>query len=157
MSERANATAKKIFRILAQAESKAHGLPIEQVHFHEVGAIDSIVDIIAVAVCLDLLEIDKVIIPKLTEGSGTIRCQHGILSIPVPATVNIVTRYKIPMELTQLKGEMVTPTGAAIAAAIGTDNRLPDKMLIEQVGLGAGKRDHERDGILRAMLIRETE
>ncbi len=157
MSERAGATAKKIFRILAQAESKAHGIPLEQVHFHEVGAIDSIVDIISAAVCLDLLDIDRVIIPKLTEGFGTVRCQHGILPIPVPATVNIVTRYGIPIEVTDVRGEMVTPTGAAIAAAICTDKKLPAKMLIEQVGLGAGKREHERPGILRAMLIRETD
>ncbi len=157
ISDRAKNTAKKIFRIVAQAEAKAHGLPEDQVHFHEVGAIDSIVDIIAVSVCLDLLDIDKAIIPKLCEGYGTVRCQHGILPIPVPATANIISAYNIPMELTNVKGELVTPTGAAIAAAIRTDEALPENVLIQRIGLGAGKRSYERLSILRAMLIYDAD
>lgn len=154
MTESARALAKKIFRIVAEAESKAHNLPIEEVHFHEVGAIDSIVDIISAAVCFDSLNITSVIVPKLSEGTGTVRCQHGVLPVPVPATLNIVTAYHMPLEIMDAKGEYVTPTGAAIAAALSTSHSLPASFTILKTGLGAGKRDYkERTNILRAILI----
>lgn len=154
MTESARALAKKIFRIVAEAESKAHNLPIEEVHFHEVGAIDSIVDIISAAVCFDSLNITNVIVPKLSEGTGTVRCQHGVLPVPVPATLNIVTAYHMPLEIMDAKGEYVTPTGAAIAAALSTSHSLPASFTILKTGLGAGKRDYkERTNILRAILI----
>nr|WP_302707786.1 nickel pincer cofactor biosynthesis protein LarC [uncultured Dialister sp.] len=154
MTESARALAKKIFRIVAEAESKAHNLPIEEVHFHEVGAIDSIVDIISAAVCFDSLNITNVIVPKLSEGTGTVRCQHGVLPVPVPATLNIVTAYHMPLEIMDAKGEYVTPTGAAIAAALATSHSLPAYFTILKTGLGAGKRDYkERTNILRAILI----
>lgn len=158
MTESARALAKKIFRIVAEAESKAHNLPIEEVHFHEVGAIDSIVDIIAAAVCFDSLGITDVIVPKLCEGTGTVRCQHGVLPVPVPATLNIVTAYHMPLEIMNAKGEYVTPTGAAIAAALATSHSLPSSFTVLKTGLGAGKRDYkERTNILRAVLIDSTE
>lgn len=154
MTESARALAKKIFRIVAEAESKAHNLPIEEVHFHEVGAIDSIVDIISAAVCFDSLNITNVIVPKLSEGTGTVRCQHGVLPVPVPATLNIVTAYHMPLEIMDAKGEYVTPTGAAIAAALATSHSLPASFTILKTGLGAGKRDYkERTNILRVILI----
>ncbi|MDO4617418.1 MAG: nickel pincer cofactor biosynthesis protein LarC [Lachnospiraceae bacterium] len=155
MSERAYEYAEKIFRILAEAEAKAHGVPVDQVHFHEVGAIDSIMDIAAAAICLDDLDVEKVYIPELTEGSGTVRCQHGILPVPVPAVTNIAAAHSLPIRKTGVKGELITPTGAAIAAAIRTEDALPEKFVIEAVGLGAGKREYETPGFLRAMLIRE--
>ena len=156
MPETARALAKKIFRILAEAEAKAHGVPVEEVHFHEVGAVDSIVDIIAAAVCVDNLGVDEVIIPALWEGEGTVRCQHGILPVPVPAVTNIVMEYGIPLGKIGEPGEYVTPTGAAIAAAIRTTDKLPDCYRIAGSGLGAGKRDYKRPGLLRALLL-ETE
>lgn len=156
MTESARALAKKIFRIVAEAESKAHHLPIEEVHFHEVGAIDSIVDIISAAVCFDSLGVTRVIVPKLSEGTGTVRCQHGVLPVPVPATLNIVNAYHMPLEIMDAKGEYVTPTGAAIAAALCTSHRLPASFTILKTGLGAGKRDYkERTNILRISLIEE--
>lgn len=153
MTENARSLALNIFEILAKAEAKAHATDIDHVHFHEVGAIDSIVDIIAVAVCIDNLEIDKVYVPKLCEGMGTVRCQHGILSIPVPATANIMEAYQLPIEIMHVQGEFVTPTGAAIVAALKTDTRLPGRFCIKKIGLGAGKRTYQRPSILRAMLI----
>lgn len=155
MTENARFLALKIFQILAKAEAKAHATDINQVHFHEVGAIDSIVDIIAVAVCIDNLGIKNVIVPKLCEGTGTVRCQHGILPIPVPATVNIMETYHLAVEIMDVQGEFVTPTGAAIVAALMTSDQLPKQFIIKKTGLGAGKRTYERPSILRAMLIEE--
>lgn len=158
MTETAKALARKIFRIIGEAEAKAHDLPLDEVHFHEVGALDSIVDVVAAAVTFDSLHIKEVIVPKLTEGTGTVRCRHGVMPVPVPATVNIVSAYKIPMELTGAKGEYVTPTGAAIAAAISTSHQLPPSFVIKKAGLGAGKRAYtDRSGILWAFLIRGEE
>ncbi len=157
MTEGARSITDSIFAILAQAESQAHGVPVDQVHFHEVGAIDSIVDIVATAVCLDNIKtrfgIEKIIIPKLTEGQGSVRCQHGILPVPVPAVSNIVASYNIPMEIIDVAGELVTPTGAAIVAAVTTDTQLPAQFTIEKIGMGAGKRDYGLAGFVRAMII----
>ena len=155
MTENARSLALKIFQILAKAEAKAHATDINQVHFHEVGAIDSIVDIIAVAVCIDNLGIKNVIVPKLCEGTGTVRCQHGILPIPVPATANIMESYHLAVEIMDVQGEFVTPTGAAIVAALRTSDHLPKQLIIKKTGLGVGKRTYERPSILRAMLIEE--
>ena len=153
MTREAKAIAKRIFGILAQAEAKAHGVPLEEVHFHEVGAVDSIVDIISVAVCLDNLGITECIVPVLYEGGGTIRCQHGILPVPVPAVANIASEHNLDLCITESKGEFVTPTGAAIVAAIRTAKELPEKFSLRKIGIGAGKREYDRPGILRAMLI----
>ncbi len=153
MTKNAGNLAERIFQILAEAEAKAHNVLIEQVHFHEVGAIDSIVDIVAAAVCLDNLEIHQVIVPKLCEGTGTVRCQHGILPVPVPAVANILKAHALKVEIMNVQGEFVTPTGAAIVAAIRTGDRLPKEFSIKEIGIGAGKRNYERPSILRAMLI----
>ncbi|MCM1136070.1 MAG: nickel pincer cofactor biosynthesis protein LarC [Clostridium sp.] len=155
ITDRAREMAVKIFRVLAKAEAKAHGTPEEQVHFHEVGAVDSIVDIVSAAVCLDDLNITEVIVPFLCEGKGTVRCQHGILPVPVPAVTNILEAHHIPVEITEVQGELVTPTGAAIVAAAATSFKLPKKFVIQKIGMGAGKRNYERPSLLRAMLIEE--
>lgn len=157
MADRARSYAKKIFTILAAAEAKAHNVPADHVHFHEVGAVDSIVDILSVAVCMDDLDVEEVIIPRLCEGSGTIRCQHGILPVPVPAVSNIVSAHHLKLHITPVQGELVTPTGAAIVAAFLTSEKLPEDFTVEKIGIGAGKRQYECPGILRAMLIREAE
>ena len=153
MTDGARALALKIFDILAHAESKAHNVPIEEVHFHEVGAVDSIVDIVSIAVCLDNLGIKECIVTHLTEGKGTVRCQHGILPVPVPAVLHVVSDNHIPIEITDIAGELVTPTGAATVAAICTSNELPKTFTVEKIGMGAGKRQYECAGILRAMII----
>lgn len=149
----ANALAKKVFGLLADAEAAAHGLPRDQVHFHEVGAVDSIVDIVAAAVCLDNLAPDDVVVCRVAEGRGTVRCQHGIIPVPVPATSYILRQAGIPTRQLSVEGELVTPTGAAVLAAVSTKAELPEEYLIEGVGMGAGKRDYPTSGILRAFWI----
>lgn len=156
MTENAKKMALRIFEILAEAESKAHHVPVDQVHFHEVGAVDSIVDIVSVAVCLDDLDVTEVIVPVLCEGRGTVRCQHGILPIPVPAVANIVSANHLYLKMTEVEGELVTPTGAAIVAAVKTKDKLPETFEIRRIGIGAGKRQYECSGILRAMIISES-
>ena len=156
MTENAKKIALRIFEILAEAESKAHNVPVDQVHFHEVGAVDSIVDIVSVAVCLDNLDVTEVIVPVLCEGRGTVRCQHGILPIPVPAVANIVSANHLHLKMTEVEGELVTPTGAAIVAAVKTKDKLPEIFEIQKIGIGAGKRQYECPGILRAMIISES-
>lgn len=155
MTENAKKIALRIFEILAEAESKAHNVPVDQVHFHEVGAVDSIIDIVSVAVCLDNLDITDVIVPVLCEGRGTVRCQHGILPIPVPAVANVVSANHLRLKMTEVEGELVTPTGAAIVAAVKTGHKLPESFEIQKIGIGAGKRQYECPGILRAMIISE--
>lgn len=149
--------ARRMFLIVAEAESKAHGLPVDQVHFHEVGAIDSIVDIISVAVCIDNLGIDEVVVSPLAEGHGHVHCQHGVLPVPVPATANIVSAHGLELRFTDNDGEMVTPTGAAIAAALRTADRLPDSCRLIRVGMGAGNKVFRQANVLRAMLLETAE
>lgn len=153
ITEWAKKTALAIFQVLAEAEAKAHGTSIDEVHFHEVGAVDSIVDIVAAAVCLDNLAVDEVIVPELYEGRGTVRCQHGIIPVPVPAVVHIAGDHGITLHMTDTEAELVTPTGAAIVAAVRTADRLPKRYKILRTGMGAGKRDYGRASILRGMLI----
>lgn len=157
LSERARGFARDAFRILARAEAKAHGLPIDQVHFHEVGAVDSIVDVLAAAFLIDDLDIERAIVPALTDGHGTIRCQHGVIPVPVPATLNICIAHSLPLASSSVEGELVTPTGAALVAALEPEFSLPERYAIRAVGLGAGKRSYERPSILRAMLIEELD
>lgn len=156
MTVRAKKMAMRVFDILAQAESKAHGVPVEEVHFHEVGAVDSIVDIAAIAICMDNLDISNVIVPVLYEGTGFIRCQHGQIPVPVPAVTHIAETHKLKLKITDIQGELVTPTGAAVVAAFRTSDRLPEDFTVLKTGIGAGKRQYRCPGILRAMLIRET-
>lgn len=153
MSDRAREIALRIFEIIARAEAKAHGVAIDRVHFHEVGAIDSIVDIVAFAVCFDDLGIEDVVVEGLCEGRGTVRCQHGVLPVPVPAVVNIVSEAGIPLSIMDVRGEFVTPTGAAMVAAVRTRAALPARFAVRRIGMGAGKRTYEIPGILRAMVI----
>lgn len=156
MTENARKLAHKIFEIIAQAESKAHSKPVEEVHFHEVGAVDSVVDVIALAVCFYSLHVEKVFVPFLCEGTGTVRCQHGILPVPVPAVANIMQEYYVPLKITGERGEFVTPTGAAFVAAVATEFSLPKNFVLKKIGMGAGKRDYGVPNIVRAMLV-ETE
>ena len=144
---------KKMFRTVAVAEGKVHGRPAEEVHFHEVGAVDSIVDIVSVAACLEELGVEKILVSELWEGQGHVHCQHGILPVPVPAVLQIAADCGLRLRQTEQQGEMVTPTGAAIAA-LG-EQRKPESFIVKKIGLGAGKKKFPGANVLRAMLIEE--
>ena len=154
LSDGAKRRALAIFTALAAAEAKAHGKTPETVMFHEVGAVDSIVDICSVAICLDDLGIEDIVVESLSEGHGTIRCAHGLMPIPVSAVVNLCQAGNIALTPAPVTGELVTPTGAAIVAALRTSEHLPARYRIEAVGYGAGKRPYEGcSGTLRCLLV----
>ena len=157
MSDRARSLAKKAFRFVAEAEAKAHGRSLDEVHFHEVGAIDSIVDIVSAAVLFDDLGETECVVTGLTEGSGTVMCAHGELPVPVPAVLNIAAATGVPLRVSDVKGECVTPTGIALAAAFRTRETLPAAYRVKGVGIGLGKRDYGRPAILRIMKIEAAE
>lgn len=154
LSDGAKRRALAIFTALAAAEAKAHGKTPETVLFHEVGAVDSIVDVCSVAICLDDLGIEDIVVESLSEGHGTIRCAHGLMPIPVPAVVNLCQAGNIVLTPAPVAGELVTPTGAAIITALRTSEHLPARYRIEAVGYGAGKRPYEGcSGTLRCLLV----
>lgn len=125
LTPRAKNLAHRIFEIIAESEAKAHGVSKEEVHFHEVGALDSIADILAVSVLMDDLGIENTVVESLHEGSGEVLTQHGALPVPVPAVANIAATYGIALQKTSVKGEMVTPTGIAVAAHCVQKNAFP--------------------------------
>jgi len=128
-----------IFERIADAEAAIHGCPKEKVHFHEVGGIDSVVDIVGTALCVDYLGITRIISSKIPLGRGFVSCQHGTLPVPAPATLGILKG--VPVYGTQISQELVTPTGAAIVVALAESfEEIPD-MIIEKTGYGAGKRE----------------
>lgn len=145
-----------IFVILAKAEAAVHGTDVEHVHFHEVGAVDSIVDIVAAAICFVDLGIEQVAVGTLAEGKGTTWCQHGRIPVPVPATCELLREYGLKIKILDVQGEMITPTGAAIAAAL-RNREMPKEYQIEGVGIGSGEKDFPHANILRAMILREKE
>ena len=148
------AAREKAMKVRAAAEAKAHGKPPETAMFHEVGAIDSIVDVCSVAICLDDLGVEDIVVESLSEGHGTIHCAHGLMPIPVPAVVNLCQAGNIALTPAPVAGELVTPTGAAIVAALRTSEHLPARYRIEAVGYGAGKRPYEGcSGTLRCLLV----
>lgn len=154
ISENAMNLARKIFDIIANAESKAHGVNVQEVHFHEVGAVDSIIDILAVAVLVDDLKISNCIVTGFNEGYGFVNTQHGALPIPVIAVENIAEQFGIALHITKTCGEMITPTGIAIAAALRTSETLPLNFKILKSGIGIGSRDFGRANFLRAQIIK---
>ena len=147
--------ARAIFHRIALAESKIHGVPLETVGFHEVGAIDSIADIVAACIALELLGQPRVIVSPLREGRGWIECAHGRFPLPAPATLEILRG--VELEVIDEPWESVTPTGAAIAREFAESFGPMPRMEIERVGYGIGTRDlQERPNVLRAVLGRAT-
>ncbi|HCC71587.1 MAG TPA: nickel pincer cofactor biosynthesis protein LarC, partial [Bacteroidales bacterium] len=134
------AVALEIFRNVAEAESKVHNIPVEKVHFHEVGAIDSIIDITGAAVCYVKLGIKNVIISPVELGSGFVKCAHGLLPVPAPATAEILKG--IPVSRAKVDFEATTPTGAAIVRTLGTRFESDPIMAIHKTGYGIGQRNN---------------
>lgn len=157
LDEPVKALAQKIFCILAKAEGKVHGVSMEEVHFHEVGAVDSIVDTVAAAAAFVSLRIDETVVGTLREGCGTTWCQHGEIPVPVPAVAELVKKHGLRIELTKTKGEMITPTGAALAAAFSDREELPGVYRILEDGYGAGTKEFPHPNVLRAMLLETDE
>lgn len=146
-------TAKKIFMNVALAEAKVHGKDLEDVHFHEVGAVDSIVDIVGAAVCYHVLEVDKVVSRPIELGGGFVTCAHGVMPVPAPATAEIVK--DIPTTLGAVMSEATTPTGAAIVKTLVDEFRSKPELTIRKTGYGIGHRDTEIPNVLRVYLADE--
>ena len=156
LSSRVKNDARSIFRCIAEAEAKIHGTTPDKVHFHEVGAVDSILDIVGAAVCLELLDIDEVYTSVVRVGSGgTVDTQHGTMPVPAPATVEILRGY--PVELTGIPFELTTPTGAGFVAALSKGVLPEDETLgIRAIGYGAGSRELPGLPNLLRLMICET-
>ena len=151
LDDRVKTRALKVFETLVKAEARVHRVPPARVHLHEVGAVDAIVDIVGACVCLEALKVDRVIVSPLPAGSGTIRCEHGVFPIPAPATVEILKGK--PFYADGFRGELVTPTGAALAATLGDEFGPMPPLRVSRVGYGAGSRDPEgRPNLLRGFL-----
>jgi len=141
---------KKIFLKLAEAEGKIHNVKINEVHFHELGAVDSIIDIVGSAIGLKKLKIENVFCSHLPLGKGFVRCSHGTIPIPAPATVELLK--EVPVYQTDINHEMVTPTGAAVITTIASHFGEMPLMKIKKVGYGTGKIKSKQPGLLRVYL-----
>ena len=155
LADRIKSTSLQIFQKLAEAEARIHGCPLEEVHFHEVGGIDAIVDIVGTALGLDYLAVKKIIASPIPLGKGFVACSHGKLPVPAPATLGILR--DVPVYGTTIPHELVTPTGAAIVSGTAKGfGAMPD-MVIKNIGYGAGRRDlAERPNLLRIILGNES-
>ena len=151
LSEKVKKIALSIFEKLAEAEGKVHNKPADEVNFHEVGALDSIVDIIGCAICIDYLDVEKVFVSKINVGSGFVKCAHGLMPVPAPATAELLKGY-ITYHNT-IEKELATPTGAAIIATLAeySDNQ-PNDFTIEKIAYGAGTHDLKIPNVLRIYL-----
>ena len=154
LSDQIKLLSKKIFRCIAEAEKNVHHLSIDQVHFHEVGAVDSIVDIVGTAICISMLKIYNIYSSPLHLGSGFVKCSHGLIPVPAPATVEILKGT--PVYSTGIQGELVTPTGAAIVKTLAMQftNLLP--MKITKIGYGSGEKTYDIPNVLRVFLGQEV-
>ncbi|MBD1846922.1 nickel pincer cofactor biosynthesis protein LarC [Cyanobacteria bacterium FACHB-63] len=141
LSPRAEAWSLAVFQQLAIAEGAVHGIPPEEVHFHEVGAIDAIVDIVGTCLGFDWLNVDRIVCSPLPTGGGTVWAAHGRLPVPVPAVLKLFELRQVPIYSNGIERELVTPTGAAIVTTLAADFSAPPKMTLQKIGLGAGTID----------------
>jgi uncharacterized protein (TIGR00299 family) protein len=149
ISGKAKELAIRIFRRLAVAEAKIHGAVPEEVHFHEVGAVDSIIDIVGVSICIDMLSPDKIYASVLHDGYGFVACQHGTIPVPVPAVVEVLAARGAGFKQLDVEGELMTPTGAAIIAELAESFGAMPEMQILKTAYGAGTKDLSIPNLLR--------
>lgn len=152
ITEAAKELSRSMFQKVAASEAAVHGKPIDEVHFHEVGAIDSIVDIVSVAILMDYINPDRVISSVVSDGYGTIKCAHGVLSVPVPATSMMYKNEKIRFKQIEVPTELVTPTGAAIISTFAESYGLIPEMNLNKIGIGVGSRNIGGPNTLRVFL-----
>ncbi|NEU30118.1 LarC family nickel insertion protein [bacterium LRH843] len=151
LSDRVKEISLQIFQPIAEAEAKIHHQPMEKVHFHEVGAVDSIVDIIGTAIALEQLEIERIVAAPVVVGSGTIHIDHGVYPIPAPATLEMLK--EVPIQSTTIRGELTTPTGAGILKGLVTEFGPMPSMTVEKIGYGSGQKDFpHHPNVLRVVL-----
>ncbi len=151
LTPRQRALATTIFRKVAVAESTVHGMPLERVHFHEVGALDSIADIVGAAVGLDALGVERFTSSPVPTGSGTVKCAHGVMPVPTPGTAELLKG--VPLAPSTIKTELTTPTGAAILTAVVSEYTPTPAMTIDRIGHGSGTKDFlEQPNMLRLMI-----
>jgi uncharacterized protein (TIGR00299 family) protein len=152
LTDRQRTLALRIFRRLAEAEAAAHGMPLDRVHFHEVGALDSIADIAGVSIGLDLLGAERLTSRPVPTGSGMVKCAHGLMPIPTPGTAALL--QGVPIAPSSIKGELTTPTGAAILVTVVQEwTASPPAMTLERIGHGAGTKDFlEQPNLLRLLV-----
>lgn len=139
-----------VYRLIAEAESHVHGRPVEEIHFHEVGTMDAVADVTAVCLLMDRLEIDRVVVSPVHVGSGQVRCAHGILPVPAPATAYLLR--DVPIYGGQIRGELCTPTGAALLKHFAAQFGEMPVMRLQAIGYGMGKKDFKAANCVRAML-----
>jgi uncharacterized protein (TIGR00299 family) protein len=151
ISDKAKELATRIFMRLAVAEAKIHGTTPEEVHFHEVGAVDSIIDIVGVAICIDILSPDKVYASVLHDGYGFVKCQHGTIPVPVPAVVELLAARSVGFKQLEVEGELMTPTGAAIIAELADSFGTMPEMKILKTGYGSGTKNFDIPNLLRVV------
>ena len=149
LNEEVKKLAKKIFLRVAKAESKVHNKPLEEVHFHEVGAIDSIIDIVGTAILINKINPDKIVSSTVNDGYGFIECAHGKMAVPVPATSEIFSNSNVKFRQIEIDTELVTPTGAAIIAELATDFMPLPEMQVEKIGWGSGSKDLQIPNVLK--------
>ena len=153
LNENVKKLSKDIFLKVAEAEAKVHGKSIYEVHFHEVGAVDSIVDIVGTAICIDYLQPDLIISSPINTGSGFVKCEHGLIPVPAPATVNILK--DVPIYCDEREFELTTPTGAAIIKVLASEFKKFPCIKTKKVGYGCGKRNTEKPNLLRVILAED--
>ena len=158
LTNRVKDMAVGVFHCLAKAEAACHGVPVEDVHFHEVGAIDSIIDTVGCIVALNLLGVEEVYCSDLPFTQGSVKTQHGVLPVPAPATMRVLAASKaVLVPATNLRGELITPTGASLLVGMGAIFSPPPRFVPTKIGVGAGTKDFDNVPNCLRLIIGETQ
>lgn len=153
LSEKVKENSLKLFKEVARAEGKVHGVDSEKVHFHEVGAMDSIIDTIGVCLAIESLNVDQIIFAKVPTGNGMIKIAHGLYPVPAPATAEILV--DVPLSDFTYSAELTTPTGASFAKVLADEYSDAPQGEIQKIGYGCGKKDFPHPNVLRTMILKK--